>query len=123
MRLFFAALFLFFMSANAFAQTQPAVGEWYGVVDTHEGAFTVVVRITDSNGTLVGSLESVDQAPGQMIPLSAVQADNNSLSFLIPAIGASYQGEWSPATERWIGKFTQQSFVFTLELQRGTPPA
>ena len=120
MRSFFIAVLFVVVSATTFAQN-PALGEFYGVVNTTQGAFTLVVRITDTNGTFVGSLEALEQAPGQMIPLAAVQADNSSLSFSVPAIGASYQGEWSASADRWTGIFTQQ-IQFPLELQRGTPP-
>lgn len=118
----FACLLL--CAATARAQVPDHVlGDWHGVLDTPQGELTLIVSITlGDDGELSAELESRTQAPGQKIPLRDVRATDDSLSFSIRAIGASYRGVWVGEREHWAGEFTQ-GIVFPLTLERGMPPA
>jgi pimeloyl-ACP methyl ester carboxylesterase len=116
-----AAALLTCVSSRANAQ-QSAVGEWNGVLSTPGGALTLVVRIrANTDGSYSGDLESVEQAPGQRIPLTTVTASTNKLAFTISAIGASYDGEWKESEQAWSGIF-RQGIAIPFLLKRGTPP-
>lgn len=113
-----------FVAGSAVAQGPgEVVGDWHGVLGTPQGELLLVVTIVPGDdGELSGGLESPGQAPGQRIPLRDVRAKGDSLSFSIPAIGASFGGTWDGGTERWTGMFTQ-GIALPLTLERGAPPA
>ena len=106
-------------SANA---QNRALGEWYGVLAAPSGRLTVVFRFQQSGDSVSGTLESIDQAPGQRIPLAKVAATTSVLTFAIPAIGGSYAGTWNDAEQQWTGTFTQ-GMALPLTLKKGAPPA
>lgn len=106
--------------ANA-AGPEPLTGDWHGQLDTPQGALTLLVTLqADEREALSGVLESRSQAPGVKIPLKDVQAQSDSLSFLVPSIAASFQGTWDESSQQWKGVFSQQ-VSFPLTLKRGTP--
>ena len=47
-----------------------AVGDWHGTMTTPAGDLTIAVRISHKDGALAGAMESVDQAPGELIPIT-----------------------------------------------------
>jgi len=107
----------------AAAAQERAVGQWNGQIETPVGKLTLLVNIRESaNAGFSGDLESIDQAPGQKIPLAAVAATPAKLTFEIPSIGASYDGSWQEAQHAWVGVF-KQGIAFPLSLRAGDPPA
>ncbi|MBI1213555.1 MAG: alpha/beta fold hydrolase, partial [Alphaproteobacteria bacterium] len=96
-----------------------AVGDWHGTITTPSGDLAVVVRIAHKDGALAGSLESVDQAPGELIPLTITKADDHELAFAVPSIGASYAGTWDERAGAWSGVWTQSNFKLPLVLKSG----
>jgi len=115
----------FFQPATAAsASTNTDLGvpaDWTGTLNTPQGSMRLWITITKKpDHTFSGQLESVDQAPGQKIPLGDVTMQGNSFSFKIPAIGASYTGTWQAATGQWEGTFSQ-GMEFPLTLKRGKP--
>jgi hypothetical protein len=98
-----------------------AVGEWHGDLVTPGGKFTLLIRINrGSSGTLSGDFESLSQAPGQKIPLGAIEASDSQLRFRVPSIGASVDATWSEKDQAWTGQY-QQGVSLALTLQRGAP--
>jgi len=96
-------------------------GDWIGTLNTPQGAMRLWITITERpDHTFSGQLESIDQAPGQKIPLGDVTAQGDSFSFKIPAIGASYTGTWNAADGHWEGTFSQ-GMKFPLAFKRGKP--
>ncbi|MGH7427466.1 MAG: DUF4386 domain-containing protein [Gemmatimonadales bacterium] len=75
-----------------------------------------------SGGGLGGDLESIDQSAGQKIPLANVAASASRLTFSVPSIGATYEGDWNESTRTWSGFFRQGAAV-PLTLTRGQPSA
>lgn len=97
--------------------------EWHGVLTTPQGPLTLLFRIrTAADSTRSGDLESISQAPGQLIPLGRIALTPSTLSFTIPAIGANYEGIWNANSDSWTGTF-RQGMSLPLVLKRGAPPA
>lgn len=114
------ALLLGVAGADVQAQAT-AVGPWHGVIRTPLGPLTLAVTIQAASTGLWGELESVDQAPGQKIPLAEIVTTDSSLAFRIPMIGASYDATWDASASRWNGIF-RQGAAMPLSLDRGLPP-
>ena len=114
------------LASNGSALAQPNLaGDWHGVLATPIGKLNLLAHFDDAgSGAWRGYLESVDQAPGQKIPVVgiATSADKEqpSLRFSIPAIGAEYGGVWNEADQSWVGTF-KQSATMPLALKRGKP--
>lgn len=113
-----------FFTSSAFAAAQNhQLGDWHGVLDTPAGKLTLLVHLEGKPGAeLSGHLESIDQAPGQKIPLASIIETAQELSFSVPAIGATYRATWNDAEQSWSGDF-RQGATFQLELKRGEPAA
>jgi pimeloyl-ACP methyl ester carboxylesterase len=114
---FLAALLL---APAAHAQGDVA-GEWHGILTIPTGQLRLALTIRHGDGgALAAELESPDQAPGTKIPVTPIVVAEGRLTFAIPAIRATYEGQWQAASGRFTGTFTQGSAVLPLELARGT---
>lgn len=99
-----------------------APGMWHGSVQTASGTFALELTIKqDKHGTLSAALESVDQAPGQSIPVSHVEQEKDQLKLQIDALSASYVGHFDTKKDAWIGSW-QQGPVLPLTWLRGPLP-
>src|SRR4029079_17424871 len=78
------------------AGERPA-GDWHGAILTPQGELNIVVHIADNGGTFSGTMESVDQAPGELIPLTITEANQDRLAFDVPSIKGSYAATWDNA--------------------------
>lgn len=86
----------------------PPDGDWLGVLSTPGGELRLLVTaIEQADGSYRGQLESLDQAPGQKIPMSEFAIDRNRMAFTIAAMGASYSGTWNDQTQHYEGEFSQ----------------
>ena len=98
-------------------------GDWNGTLVTPRGALRLLLTIhRGADGALSAELESLDQAPGQKIPVAPIAIADGRLSFSIPAIRASYEGVWNAATQRFAGTFTQ-GMGMQLDFARGAGEA
>ncbi len=94
-------------SANNDANTPPD-GDWLGVLSTPGGELRLMVTATEqADGSYHGELESLDQAPGQKIPMSEFAIDGDRMIFSIAAMGVSYSGTWNGETQHYEGEFSQ----------------
>ena len=101
------------LSAPALAQDDHT-GDWLGTLTTPNGALRLMVHARETeDGGLTATLESLDQAPGQRIPMSEFFINDTEMRFEISAIGARYQGDWNAQAGHYDGEFTQGA---TLEL-------
>lgn len=102
------------------ARGQPSwAGDWHGTLTTPAGALRLILTIRQGEaGALAAELESPDQAPGRKIPVAGISVTGGRMSFTIPAIGASYEGQWQAGAERFTGTFTQGARL-PLDLARG----
>ncbi|RKR02949.1 alpha/beta hydrolase family protein [Maricaulis maris] len=97
--------------AQASADNSPNIppsGDWLGVLTTPGGELRLLITATEHpDGSHRGELESLDQAPGQKIPIDEFAIDANAMRFAITAMGVSYSGEWNEQTRRYEGEFSQ----------------
>lgn len=99
------------------ASAQEAVGKWTGTVKTPGGAIPIIVTITKGeDGALSGGLESPSQAPGMIIPIDTIKADEELFSFTIEAIDGDFMGVWQDGAKTWSGAWTQAGHSLPLEL-------
>ena len=106
----FLLILILFIAApvGAYAQDRPGDGDWLGVLETPGGRLRLLVTVTTAeDGGQTAVLESLDQAPGQKIPVTTVTANGDNLAFEIAAIGARYTGEWNANQRRYEGEFVQ----------------
>ena len=98
-------------------------GPWHGGINTGQGILTLqFVFEQDESNTWTGTLESLDQAPGQLIDLDSVSLEEGTLKLAIQRIGARYEATWNADTARWEGQW-QQGMAMSLDLERGKPAA
>lgn len=117
-----ALLLAALLAPAAYAQENWA-GDWHGTLTTPNGALRLVLTIrAGADGALTGELESVDQAPGQKMPVAPIAIADGRLSFAIPPIGASYEGTWDAGAERFSGTFVQGARL-PLDFARGAGAA
>ena len=83
-------------------------GEWLGTLSTPGGNLRLLVTVTASDGDgFTATLESLDQAPGQQIPITTISLTDTQMAFEIAAIGASYRGDWNADSRSYDGIFNQ----------------
>jgi pimeloyl-ACP methyl ester carboxylesterase len=110
-----AAAALVLLAAGG-ARAEDAAGDWAGTI---AGQLHLVLHLTrGSDGKLTGLLESIDQGDAK-IPLGAVDATPDHLTFTVPAVGGSYDGAWDEARKQWTGTWTQGQSI-ALNLHRAT---
>ena len=104
------------------AAAQEAAGYWAGTLElSADLKLRVGVQISrDDAGALAGTLDSPDQDAFN-IPLAAIEAEGGTLKFTVPAIGASFEGNWDEARSFWTGTFQQGPAALPLSLVPGTP--
>ena len=109
------------VAAPSAAQPQDWTGDWHGTLAITGGQrLRVIVTIAAApGGGLSGQLESVDQAPGQKIPIDSLAITDGRLTFAMAALRATYEGRWDPARNLLAGTFTQNGTPLPLDLARG----
>ena len=113
--------FIFILLAGAARADEDPAGDWIGTLATPGGTLRLLVTATPTaEGEYSGVLESVDQAPGQKIPMSTFFIDEGEMRFEIAAMGARYQGVWNAQAEYYEGEFNQG---MTLPLNFARPEA
>ncbi len=109
-QLFFALLTLSSATPSAASAIEPVAitGTWNGSLHLPTGALALelVVR-RNADESLSATLESIDQAPGQLIPVSRVQIEGARLKIEINALSATYDGKWQAADGSWVGNWSQ----------------
>lgn len=100
------------------ASAQEAAGKWTGAVKVQGMEIPLIVTVTKgSDGALTGGLESPSQAPGMVIPIDTIKADDELFSFAIAAIDGDFMGVWQAGSKSWSGAWTQSGQSFPLELK------
>ena len=112
-KLLWAAAVAALMTGGA-ANAEDAAGDWAGVL---LGQLHLVVHLTKgSDGKLTGTMESLDQGDAK-IPVGAVDATADHLTFTVPAVHGSYDGTWDDTKKQWTGSWTQSQAI-PLDLHR-----
>ncbi len=106
------------LACSGAALAQEAAGKWTGVIKVPGGELPIVVTIAKAaDGSLSGGLESPSQAPGMVIPIDTIKADDELFSFTIAAIDGDFMGVWQDETKTWSGAWTQSGRSLPLELK------
>lgn len=107
------------------AAAQEAAGDWTGFVEAAPGTrLPLVLHIKrDDAGTLSGTVDSPMQGV-QGLALAGIVVEAGSLSFTVPAIGASYKGQWDAAAKAWNGEWSQagQRWLLSFAVPALPPP-
>jgi len=99
------------------------IGDWHGFLRTPVGQITLALSVSqNADGSLAGTVESIEQAPGQTLPVSNLSVEGDTVSFQLPQLTASYKGEWNGDAMQWEGVFTQ-GIDIPLIFEKGPPPA
>lgn len=98
-------------------------GDWEGTLEVSPSArLKLAVHIAPgSDGKLQGTLDSPDQGAFG-IPLADVVDTGGKLSFGVPAVGGTYEGQWNGTTKGWDGTWRQSGMSWPLAL-KPAPPA
>jgi len=116
-----ACIFLTVTASLAIAGPEPVADDWHANLQIPTGTLTIIVTITeDDSGELTAHLESPDQAPGQLIPISEVSVVDDHLSIAIKMLGASIEAVWDDDEQHWAGTFSQ-GMNLPIVLVRGLP--
>lgn len=106
LRLGCALLVFLIIHLPAAAQDRSATGDWLGVLEVPGGELRLLITVESTGDGFTGVLESLDQAPGQKIPLTTVTI-GETFEFTLPAAAISYSGRWDDARGVYAGTFTQ----------------
>ncbi|MEZ6030811.1 MAG: hypothetical protein R3C46_13805 [Hyphomonadaceae bacterium] len=99
------------------AHAQEAAGKWTGVIKVPGTDLPIIVTIDKgADGALSGGLESPSQAPGLIVPVETIKADEEQFSFTVNAIGGDFMGIWQDDRKTWSGAWSQSGQSFPLEL-------
>jgi pimeloyl-ACP methyl ester carboxylesterase len=116
------ALLLAALGAAPAAAQGNVTGDWHGTLVTPRGQLRMLLTIrAGADGALTAELESVDQAPGQKIPVATVAVAGGRLTFAVPVYSLTYEGTWDAAGNRFNGMLHQGADL-PLVLERGTFP-
>jgi hypothetical protein len=106
------------LSAVCLAQSQVA-GDWKGVLNIGTRQLHIILHITNSDGNLKATMDSVDQnAFG--LPVSSISLKNSELKFEVDKVGGSYVGQLSPDATKISGSSSQGGASLDLDFRRAT---
>lgn len=94
--------------APGFAQATASdrTGDWLGVLEVPGGSLRLLISVQSTSDGFTGQLESLDQAPGQKMPLDSISI-GDTLTFEFSMAAVSYTGQWDEARQVYAGTFTQ----------------
>jgi uncharacterized protein (TIGR03435 family) len=89
-------------------QAQKLAGTWQGSIADGKDSLRVVVKITEDDKRLGGTLYSIDQG-GDPLALSSISFKDGTLSFAIALINGRFSGTLSTDANSLTGQWTQGS--------------
>ena len=110
------ALILF---ATSLARSQDVAGDWQGVLHAGTRQLHIVLHITNSDGNLKATMDSVDQGAFGL-PVSSISLKNSKLKFEVSQVGGSYLGKLSPDARTISGSWSQGGAFLDLDFKRAT---
>ena len=106
---------------SALPEQEPQTTTWRGTLDAGGTKLRLEIEISEGAGEISGELRSLDQNNTTM-ELAEIQVEDESLSFSIPAIGASFAGEYGSDRTVAEGTFTQGGAQLPLTLSSSALP-
>src|SRR5580693_6639639 len=108
--------------AAAFARAQDIAGDWQGTLDTGMGQLRLVLHITKAaDGALKATLDSIDQAGSNGIPVNSATLKDSKLSLDVAVVHGTYEGKVAPDAKSISGTWSQGKDL-PLEFKRATAP-
>lgn len=99
-------------------------GVWGGTLEVGRRQLRLQLTIRNTaDGGYSGALESLDQAPGQPMPLTTLSLVDGHLSFAISEKRISYEGAWRPEVNSFVGAFQQGASIPLTFVRGGFAPA
>lgn len=92
-------------------------GSWLGTLNTGAFKLRLVFKIVNSQDGLAAQVESPDQGPGSIF-VTSVKRDGNSLTIIINALQATFEGKIAADLNSIEGTFTQRGQPLPLTLKR-----
>jgi uncharacterized protein (TIGR03435 family) len=114
--LFVVALFA---AAGCILRAQDVAGTWQGTLHDDKQELRLVIKITNGDGKLSGTMYSIDQG-GDPIALSSVNRPGDTVNFAIALIGGSFSGRFSADGNSIVGAWTQGKKPEPLTLVRAS---
>ncbi len=94
-------------------------GSWQGTLDAGGTMLRLILKITKAaDGSFAASLDSPDQESNNL-PINALTATSDSLTFEMKYIGASYEGKFNKERTEVSGNWHQGGGALPLTLKRG----
>jgi conjugal transfer/entry exclusion protein len=105
----FIALVAVLVPRNSYAAPAAAfIGTWHGSLQTATGSYTLELTLTQRpDRSFSAAVESVDQAPSELIPVSNLRMVGDGLAFDVASISARYDGRFDPSRDAFIGTWSQ----------------
>ncbi len=94
------------VSAQDTSPSDTMTGDWLGVLEVPGGSMRLLITVERTEEGFTGVLESLDEAPGQKIPLDTVSI-GETFEFTLSAAAISYAGGWNEDRAAYVGTFTQ----------------
>jgi uncharacterized protein len=107
------------LSAACFAQSQDVAGDWQGVLNAGTRQLHIILHITNSDGNLKATMDSVDQGAFGL-PVSSISLKNSKLKFEVDKVGGSYLGKLTPDATKISGSWSQGGAFLDLDFKRAT---
>ena len=110
---------LFFLAASAL-HAQDITGDWQGTLSAGGAELRLVLHINKAaDGSLTATLDSIDQAGANGIPVTSITFKNSQLNLAIDFLHGTYEGNVAPDGSKITGTWSQGS-ALPLEFKRTT---
>ena len=110
--------------STAYAHAQDITGDWQGALSAGGQTLHLVLHLTKAaDNSLKATLDSLDQAGANGIPVAAVALKDSKLTLDVAIIHASYDAKVSADAKTITGTWSQGGQTFPLEFKPGTPAA
>jgi hypothetical protein len=105
----------------AAATTPPApslAGNWEGAMDTPNGAYKILIHVTEKDGALTGTLDSPDQNVNGL-PITTISVKGATLHFEVKSVNGNYDGKFNADNSQISGEWKGMAGDMPLIFKRG----
>ncbi len=111
-----------FVAAATLARAQDIAGDWQGTLSAGGAELRLVLHVTKAaDGSLKATLDSIDQAGANGIPVNSITLKDSKLSLDVATVHGTYEGKVASDGKTISGTWTQAQAI-PLEFKRATAP-
>ena len=111
-----------FVAAATLARAQDIAGDWQGTLSAGGAELRLVLHVSKAaDGSLKATLDSIDQAGANGIPVNSITLKDSKLSLDVATVHGTYEGKVAPDGKTISGTWTQAQAI-PLEFKRATAP-